>query len=94
MRGESVQASIKRWNWIALVREAIERVAKAANEGQLAGSVRSDVEAERIGTLLVALALGAVAALESGVTFDPALARDAVLALLRPPRAAAPRRRA
>jgi hypothetical protein len=53
--------------------------------------VRSDVEAERIGTLLVALALGAVAALESGVPFDPAHARDAVLRLLEP--APAPRRR-
>jgi AcrR family transcriptional regulator len=81
-----------RARWVALVREAIERVAKAANSGQLAGSVRSDVEAERIGTLLVALALGALAALESGVPFDPAHARDAVLALLAPARAN-PRRR-
>ena len=82
-----------RARWVALVREAIERVAKAANTGQLAGSVRSDVEADRIGTLLVALALGAVAALESGVPFDPAQARDAVLALMRPPHAAASRRK-
>jgi len=79
-----------RARWIALVREAIERVAKAANEGQQAGSVRSDVDAEQLGTLLVALALGAVAALESGVPFDPARARDGVLALLRAP---APQRR-
>jgi TetR/AcrR family transcriptional repressor of nem operon len=82
-----------RARWVALVREAIERVAKAASSGQLAGSVRSDVEAERLGTLLVALALGAVAALESGVPFDPAQARDGVLALLRPPPSATERRR-
>jgi len=83
-----------RERWVALVREAIERVAKAANEGQIADSVRSDIEAEQIATLLVALALGAVAALESGVPFDPALARDGVLALLRPPHAAPARRKA
>jgi len=71
--------------WAALVREAIERVAKAAGEGQVAGSVRSDIEAEPIGSLLVSLALGAVAALESGVPFDPAAARDAALALLGAP---------
>jgi hypothetical protein len=76
------------------VREAIERVAKAADEGQVAGSVRSDIEAEPLATLLVALALGAVAALESGVPFDPTRARDGVLALLGPPRASTPRRKA
>jgi len=75
-----------RERWVALVREAIERVAKAVGEGQVADSVRGDVEAEQIGTLLVSLALGAVAALESGVPFDPAQARDAVLTLLRAPR--------
>jgi len=74
-----------RERWAALVREAILRVAKAAGEGQIAESLRSDIEAEQIGTLLVSLALGAVVALESGVPFDPARARDAVLALLRAP---------
>jgi AcrR family transcriptional regulator len=74
-----------RERWAALVREAILRVAKAVGEGQDARSLRSDVEAEQIGTLLVSLALGAVVALESGVPFDPARARDAVLALLRAP---------
>jgi len=82
-----------RERWVALVREAIERVAKAVGEGQVAESVRGDVEAEQIGTLLVSLALGAIAAVESGVPFDPARARDAVLALLSPPRARASHRR-
>jgi len=76
-----------RERWSALVREAIERVAKAVGEGQIAGSLRGDVEAEQIGTLLVSLGLGAVVALESGVPFEPARARDAVLALLSAPRA-------
>ena len=82
-----------RERWVALVREAIERVAKAVGEGQVADSVRGDVEAEQIGTLLVSLVLGAVAALESGVPFDPARARDAVLALLSAPRASKSQRR-
>jgi AcrR family transcriptional regulator len=74
-----------RERWSALVREAIERAAKAAGAGQVAGSLRGDVEAEQIGTLLVSLALGAVVALESGAPFDPARARDGVLALLSAP---------
>ena len=83
-----------RERWAALVREATLRVAKAVGEGQTAESLRSDVEAEQIGTLLVSLALGAVVALESGVPFDPARARDAVLALLRAPLAPKSVRRA
>jgi AcrR family transcriptional regulator len=81
-----------RARWSALVREAIERVAKAAGAGQAAGSVRDDVASEQIATLLFALALGAVAALESGVPFDAVRARDAVLALLgvREPRGPTP----
>ncbi len=75
-----------RERWVALVRETTLRVAKAAGEAQAADGVRSDVEAEQIGTLLISLALGAVAALESGVPFDPARTRDAVLALLSAPR--------
>lgn len=82
-----------RERWVALVREAIERVAKAVGQGQVAESVRGDVEAEQIGTLLVSLALGAVAALESGVPFDPARAHDAVLALLSAPQASTSHRR-
>jgi AcrR family transcriptional regulator len=82
-----------RARFVALLREAIERVAKATHAGQSAGSVRDDVAPEPVGTLLVALALGAVSALEIGVPFDPAQARDAVLALLRAPQAPAARRR-
>jgi len=82
-----------RERWVALVREAIERVAKTVLQGQVAVSVRRDVEAEAIGTLLVHLALGSVAALESGVPLDPARARDAVIALLSAPPARASHRR-
>ena len=82
-----------RARWGALVLEAIERASKSVLEAQVAGRVRSDLEAEQIGTLLLGLALGAVAALESGVPFDPARARDAVLALLSAPPDATSRRR-
>lgn len=66
-----------------LLEDAIGRVGRAASEGQGSGSVRGDVEPQAVGTLLVALALGAVTALEVGVRFDPVKARDALLALLR-----------
>jgi AcrR family transcriptional regulator len=66
------------------LREATLRVAKAAREGQAAGAVRRDADAEGIGDVLVALALGAIAASEAGLELDLARARDAVLRLLRP----------
>jgi AcrR family transcriptional regulator len=82
-----------RARWAALAREAIERASKAVLEAQVAGGVRSDLEAEQVGTLLLGLALGAVAAHESGVPFDSARSRDALLALLSAPPGAASRRR-
>jgi TetR/AcrR family transcriptional repressor of nem operon len=72
-----------RGRFAGLLEDAIERVGRAAAEGQGSGSVRADVDPQAVGTLLVALALGAVSALEVGVRFDPARARDALLALLR-----------
>lgn len=66
-----------------LLEEAIRRVTLAAAEGQRSGSVRRDVDAGAVGTLLVALALGALTAREVGVVFEPGPARDAMLALLR-----------
>ena len=66
-----------------LLEDAIDRVGRAAAEGQGSGSVRGDVEPQAVGTLLVALALGAVTAMEVGARFDPVRAREALLALLR-----------
>jgi AcrR family transcriptional regulator len=73
-----------RERFAALLRGAIDRVAKAAGEGQVAGTVRTDVESELVGAVLVALALGSVNALEIGISFDPGLVREAVISLLRP----------
>ena len=73
-----------RGRFVALLQGAIDRVAKAAREGQVSGTVRRDVETDQVGTLLVALALGAISAIETGVPFDAGRARDALLGLLRP----------
>jgi AcrR family transcriptional regulator len=73
-----------RERFAGLLRGAIQRVAKAAGEGQSSRTVRRDVETEQVGALLVALALGLVNALEVGLPLDLDRTRDAVLSLLRP----------
>jgi AcrR family transcriptional regulator len=73
-----------RERFVALLREAAERVAKTAAAGQVAATVRRDVSAEALGSLLVTLALGFVASVEVGAPFDAAAARSLVLALLSP----------
>jgi AcrR family transcriptional regulator len=80
-----------RERWVTLVREASLRVGKALGEAQAEDQIRRDVEAEPLAALLISLALGAVAASESGVPFDPARTREAALSLLAAPRAAPPR---
>jgi TetR/AcrR family transcriptional repressor of nem operon len=72
-----------RGRFSAILEEAGERVARAAAVGQRSGTLRPDVDAEAVGVLLVALALGAINALEVGMAFDPARAAGAVLSLLR-----------
>ncbi|HXC50199.1 MAG TPA: TetR/AcrR family transcriptional regulator [Candidatus Limnocylindrales bacterium] len=59
-----------------------ERVAAAARRGQQAGSVRSDVDAATLGSLLTILALGVVTSLDMGVPTDFQGLRDTVLRLL------------
>jgi AcrR family transcriptional regulator len=70
-----------------LVNEAGLRVAGAAAEGQRAGTVRRDLDPGATGQLLVALALGAVTALEAGLALDVPAVRDALIQLLRGERA-------
>lgn len=76
-----------RARFVALLTEAGQRVARTAAAGQRGDTVRADVPADRIGAILVPLALGFVAAVELGAPVDPAAARDALLALLAPPAA-------
>ena len=74
-----------RGRFAALLEGAVERVARTAAEGQRSGSVRGDVDPKAVANVLVALALGAVAALEVGVHLDTVAGRDAVLTLLKLP---------
>ena len=71
-----------RERFASLLTEAVRRVVRAAREGQAARSVRTDVAAEQLGTLLVVLAVGAVNALEVGLEIDAESAGEAVLTLL------------
>jgi TetR/AcrR family transcriptional regulator, transcriptional repressor for nem operon len=64
---------------------AIERVNDTARRGQRAGTVRDDVAAERIGELLVTVALGITAMREVGVPFDLSGCARALLQLLAAP---------
>jgi TetR/AcrR family transcriptional regulator, transcriptional repressor for nem operon len=73
-----------RARFVALLTEAGQRVARTAAAGQRGDAVRADVPAERIGAILVPLALGFVAAVELGAPVDPVAARDALLTLLAP----------
>jgi AcrR family transcriptional regulator len=65
-----------------LVREAIERLAKATERGQAAGAVRPDVDAESAATLLVAAAIGLATTIEVGVPLDLDALRRTALRLL------------
>jgi AcrR family transcriptional regulator len=80
-----------RERWVTLVREATQRVSQALGEAQAEEQIRREVEAEALAALLISLALGALAASESGVPFDPARTREAALALLAAPQGAQPR---
>jgi hypothetical protein len=72
-----------RSRFAGLLAGAIVRVGQAVGEGQASGGLRGDVEPAAVGALMVAVALGAVCALEVGIPFDPLAAREALLTLLR-----------
>jgi AcrR family transcriptional regulator len=74
-----------RARFAGMLEGAVERVAGVASEGQRSGSVRGDVEPQALAGVLVALALGALVALEVGVRIDTAAGRDALLTLLKNP---------
>lgn len=80
------RAPALRARFVALLGQAAERVARTAAAGQRGGAVRTDVSPAAIGSLLVAIALGFLATIDAGAPVDAPAARDAVLALLAPPR--------
>ena len=65
-----------------IVREAMARVEKSTRRGQGEGEVRGDVDPGQLGSVLVSLALGAIVALELGISLDLQAAGKTVLALV------------
>jgi len=65
-----------------LVQQALGRLAQAASAGQMAHTIRRDVPAHDVATLLVMMAIGLLVAGEIGVPLDPRAGRALVLALL------------
>jgi AcrR family transcriptional regulator len=65
-----------------IVREAMARVEKSTRRGQGEGEVRGDVDPGQLGSVLVSLALGAIVAMELGISFDLQAAGKTVLALV------------
>jgi len=84
-----------RRTFAALLGRAAEGVAATAAEGQRARTVRADVDAAHVGTLLVLLALGVLVAVDAGLPLDPARLRAAAIGLVTcaAPAAAQVRRR-
>jgi AcrR family transcriptional regulator len=71
-----------RKKYVALVEEGVARLTVAVEDGQHAGTVRRDVDARQVATILVGLVLGLQTALDVGVPFDTKAAAAGVLRLL------------
>jgi AcrR family transcriptional regulator len=78
------RSSVVRERHVELLREAQRRVGSAVAEGQQAGTVRDDIDAEQVGLLLVGLVLATETLLELEVPFDVQSSAEAVIRLLRP----------
>jgi AcrR family transcriptional regulator len=75
-----------RERYVRVLQLAVRKVATAIREGQGAGTVRTDVDPSSIALLLVAITLGAQAAIEAEYPLGEALgpAADNLLRVLRP----------
>jgi AcrR family transcriptional regulator len=69
-------------SFVSLLGEAIRRVTDAAEAGQDAGRVRSDVASQDVGALLILMALGLETAASTSLPLDLDRSRDALLKLL------------
>jgi ABC-type hemin transport system substrate-binding protein len=67
-------------------RSAIERVSAVAGQGQRAGTVRTDVDAQLIGLLYVAAAVGLVTLEHAGIAVDIPGATEAATRIVSVPR--------
>lgn len=68
----------------AIVKATIERLGAVVRAGQAKGSIRGDVDAERVSGLLVAIALGVGAVTEIDVRFDTQAHTGELLTMLAP----------
>jgi AcrR family transcriptional regulator len=71
-----------RERYVALVNQAIDRVSHAVDEGQSAGTVRTDIEADHAAKLLIALVLGVQVLNEVGFPVDAPVGGETILKLL------------
>ncbi len=70
--------------YVALQRKAMARLASAARNGQRAGEVRDDVNADALAEILVILTLGITVMRDLGYSLDVGRAGTAVSTLVRP----------
>ena len=68
---------------VDMLEGAVPRVTDVAGEEQAVHAVREDIDPKVVGTLMVALAIGVVTAVEAGLPFDSKRTGEAVIALLR-----------
>lgn len=76
-----------RAGFTTLLAGATARLAAVTTEGQRAGAIRADVDAQQLGGVLTLVALGVMVALDVGLPLAPGPLRDTVLKLLAPPAA-------
>jgi AcrR family transcriptional regulator len=68
---------------VEMLEGAVARVTDVAGEEQAIHAAREDIDPKVIGTLMVALAIGVVTAIEAGLPLDSKRTGEAVIALLR-----------
>jgi TetR/AcrR family transcriptional regulator, transcriptional repressor for nem operon len=78
------RSAVVRERHVELLSEAQRRVGSAVAEGQQAGTVRNDIDADQLGLLLVGLVLATETLMELEVPFDVQASAEAVIKLLRP----------
>jgi TetR/AcrR family transcriptional repressor of nem operon len=74
-----------REGYVSVLQEGARRIAVAVAEGQGAGTVRADVSADAIATMLVGLVMGIQAAIEMGYPFALEPAAADFSRMLKPP---------
>jgi hypothetical protein len=68
---------------VEMLEGAVARVTDVAGEEQAIHAAREDIDPKVIGTLMVALAIGVVTAIEAGLPLDSKRTGEAVIVLLR-----------